>query len=894
MKLQRNKTFSTIALILMLTVSAIMVSMPAVNAHSPPWTVPTICYAAVSNSIIGVNQPEAIVFWTNAIPPTSIGDFGDRWTFTVEVTKPDGSKDTLGPTTSDPVGGGYFMYTPAKVGTYSVVAKFPGKVITGLPLNPNPTGGQDLSGINDTYSASTSAPVTFIVQQTQIQPWPEAPLPTQFWTRPINSANRNWAQLAGDWLAGAAQIVGPTTNFGYGTGPESAHIMWATPMWAGGLADARLGNIGYTTSHYEGLNFIPPIILNGKIYYNVVSLPVEGWLCVDLYTGKTEYFFNTSGPATGASQSSSGSISQQSLAFGQVLNFECPNQHGAFPYLWSTTGPGGTWMMYDAFTGNYMCSIANVSAGGTAVYGKDGSILRYNIVGTGANMRLTVWNTTQAIWWRGTQQQYQNNDFSAFLSNNYWLWRPGLNVTFDGSHGFSLNASIPAVQGGIFAVREDQYVIGGTSGKNNDTYTLQGNLWALNLKEAADGTITPTLLWNITYTPPKVSYPDAVVVGPARSPITGPVVDPEDGVFVFKEGASIRRWGYSLATGQLLWTGQPEPAMNYYGWSTNIYQGMLLSAGYSGELIAYNITTGKILWNYNATQVGFESPYGNYPIVIDCIADGKIYLVSGEHSATQPLWRGSYLRCINASNGAELWKVLHWGGGQVAGIDVGGASVFIADGFVVGLNYYDNQIYCYGKGPSATTILIQNDVIAKGSSVLIKGTVTDQSPGAKDTPAIADANMEAWMEYLYAQQAKPTNATGVPVTLTALDPNGNTQNIGTATSDMSGAYSIMWTPPVPGKYVVTASFDGSESYWPSSAETAFGVMNAPTAQAAASPLPPSTSSPQPASSPSPAISPTPPTPPSNPASSMTLYIAAAAAVIIVVVAAAALALRRRK
>src|SRR5690606_25139963 len=123
------------------------------------------------------------------------------------------------------------------------------------------------------------------------------------------------------------------------------------------------------------------------------------------------------------------------------------------PYLWSTTAAtSNTWMMFDAYSGNYMCSIANVSAGGTAVYGKDGSILRYNIVGTGANKRLQVWNTSQAIW-------YKNYSAIALTHADYWLWRPGLNVTYDGRNGFSLNASIPDVQGSILAVREDQYVI---------------------------------------------------------------------------------------------------------------------------------------------------------------------------------------------------------------------------------------------------------------------------------------------------------------------------------------------------------------------------------------------------------------------------------------------------
>jgi hypothetical protein len=704
-------------------------------------------------------------------------------------------------------------------------------VATGLP---QPSDPRYQAYINDTYLASTSDPLELIVQEEQIQSWQEAPLPTQYWTRPINSANRGWYVLAANWLAGAAQTNGPTSSFNYGTGPESAHIMWATPMWAGGIMDARLGDTGYQTAHYEGLGFTPPIILNGKIYYNTQSLPREGWYCLDLYTGKTEYFFNTSGPASTASASSSGSISQQSLAFGQVLKFDCPNQHGGFPYLWSTTAAtSNTWMMYDAYTSNYICSIANVSASGTAVYGKDGSILRYNIVGTGANKRLTVWNTTQAIWWRGTQQQYQAGNYSGFSSNSYWMWRPGLNVTYDGSHGFSLNASIPDVQGSIRAVREDQHVIGGSAGSNNEDGIVQGNLWALNLKPGSDGIVTPTLLWDITFTPPSSAGNKTISMGS---------VDPEDGVFLFSCRQTRQWYGYSLATGQLLWTSEPEPVWSFYGMNSFLYQGMLLCQGdgmAAGELIVYNVTTGKVLWKYIPAQVGFESPYGNYPNSVTCIADGKIYLSSGEHSPTQPLWRGSYLRCVNASNGVELWKVLHWGVVQMAGTEQG--MVVIADGFLVGLNFYDNQIYCYGKGPSATTVSASPKVSVHGSSVLIEGTVTDQSPGAKDTPAIADESMQAWMEYLYAKQAIPTNATGVEVTLDTIDPNGNFVHIGTVTSDMSGLFKKTFTPEVPGEYTIITTFAGSKSYWSSYAETAILVSEAPAAPAEpepAAPLPP--------------------------------------------------------
>jgi len=260
-----------------------------------------------------------------------------------------------------------------------------------------------------------------------------------------------------------------------------------------------------------------------------------------------------------------------------------------------------------------------------------------------------------------------------------------------------------------------------------------------------------------------------------------------------------------------------------------------LTCGYGGVLIAYNITTGEELWRYEASNVGFESPYGNYPIGMGLIADGKIYLGSGEHSPTQPIWRGPNMRCIDADTGEELWKISFHGVSMPSGN--AGSNYAIADGYLVGLNGYDNQIYCFGKGPSATTVTVQNDVVAKGDSVIIKGMVTDQSAGTKQqeqaarfpngVPAIADEDQEDWMEYIYMQQEIPMNAKGVDVTLDAIDPNGNFISIGTATSDMSGFYSYKWTPEHEGKYTIIATFEGSKSYYASYAETAIGVDPAP-------------------------------------------------------------------
>jgi len=248
--------------------------------------------------------------------------------------------------------------------------------------------------------------------------------------------------------------------------------------------------------------------------------------------------------------------------------------------------------MFDAFTGNYICTIENVPAGGTSVLGKEGSILRYSIAGTPNPMGpffpdmapyyLQCWNTSRAIWLR------------EFQSNTYWMWRPYLNYTFDGNNGFSLNVSIPDVSGSIRAVVEDEYVIGGTSGANNpvDTIVL-GNLWALSLVKGQEG----TLLWNITYTPPQTVVPPTAAGGFFNfGGMQGPTVNVENGVFYFTEGTTRRIWCYDLTKGQQIWgPTEPGPKWNYYGMSTSVAYGKLFSYGYGGKLIAYDITTGEEL-----------------------------------------------------------------------------------------------------------------------------------------------------------------------------------------------------------------------------------------------------------------------------------------------------------
>ena len=382
---------------------------------------------------------------------------------------------------------------------------------------------------------------------------------------------------------------------------------------------------------------------------------------------------------------------------------------------------------------------------------------------------------------------------------------------------------------------------------------------------------TGKMLWNVT------RATDDVLIG------TGGAVG--YGKYFWASIKSRAVVAVDVYTGRELWRSDtgPFPWGGFWTYDPAVAYGKVYFGSYDGHFYAFDAETGKTVWSYYSGDTS-ETPYNTYPWYNDVVvADGKIYAGQSEHSPTQPLARGRRIFCFDANNGTVIWSIA----GEFE-------EKALADGVLVSRDLYTGQLFGFGKGQTAVTVSASPKIIASGNSLLIEGTVLDQSPAQLGTPAIADESMTAWMEYLHMNRPIPGNATGVPVKLTAMDPNGNTEQIGTVTSDISGAYSIVWTPPVPGKYVVTASFDGSESYWQSSAETAIAVMKAPAAQPTASPSLSPTASPPPTASPTPAISPTPPTPPSSPASPMTLYIVAAAAVIIIVVAAAVLALRRRK
>jgi hypothetical protein len=783
-------------LILLLSLSALTLSVSFVNAAVPT---PTYAFIAANPNPIGVNQPLQVSMWLADPPPTAAGAGGDRWQgFTVTITKPDGTTETKGPFNSDAVGGAYLTYYPSMTGVYTFQMHYPGgQTMVGFSFFTGP--------FDNTYLASDSKVYSVTVQQAPIQNPPQTPLPTSYWTRPINGENHDWSKIGSNWLMPAWNSMSRSFDAGFaitpeGTAPNTAHILWTKEIAFGG----QVGGVYGTAFFHDGRSyeyfFKPPVIIAGRLYYNDVygnegsnfgsgTAQPTGWnsfSCVDMENGETIF-----------------TIPNESIEFGQIYNYVSPNQAGAFAYLWSSLGTD--YKMYDAWSGKYILTIANVT-GGVQTFSSDGSLINYNIAVNPTNNKnyITCWNSSKAI-----------PPLPGGGAND-WMWRPWTfaGQTLDGNRGIEWSVPASNDPGENIAPLFGQ--AGLFDNEGNILSMANGvDFYAYSMKDGS-------FKYKSTLQPPTDI--------PAKESLTGIAsflnTYEFGGTYYSFVKATLQWVAYDVKTGQVKWVTDPlTNPWAMYGTSVVVAYGKFYAGGYGGDLNCYDDANGKLLWTYSTGSAGFQTPYGFWPIYSGLtVADGKIFFTTSEHgNGVEPLYTGEKLYVVDAQTGQSVWNVNGW-------FEQGA----IADGKLVTHNCYDNQLYTFAKGPSATTIDVKNDVVSKGSSIMIQGSVTDQSPGAKDTPAIADADMSKWMAYLYMQQICPDNARGVKVTLSAVDSSGNSQTIGDVTSDSTGNYAMMWTPPAEGTYTITATFSGTASYYGSSAQTAVGVSAASSSSSSAS------------------------------------------------------------
>jgi outer membrane protein assembly factor BamB len=441
--------------------------------------------------------------------------------------------------------------------------------------------------------------------------------------------------------------------------------------------------------------------------------------------------------------------------------------------------------------------------------GPNGELLVYTL--DTVNNRLMMWNSTKAIYPTGI------------------TWSPTKGATFDGLKGIEWNVSIPALPvktgtgAGIACINEGYILAVYPDTVTGDSYVFTHVAFPSELTKDSAGNYPTSLnyLWMANRTDLYRAYLPAYF-------------NIEDGVYAdYAEDQHVMHC-YSIKTGTELWKAEIVNASLWTSFSYNkvVAYGKVFLTGYDGHVRAWYIENGTLAWDTWFGNSGTETVYDTYPVHNGMtVADHKLFITNDEHSPDSVMWRGSKLWSVDTETGAVNWKTGGW-----LRIPV------ISDGILTACSGYDNQIYTFGRGPSKTTVSAPQTEVTLGQSLIISGTVTDQTKGpyckTTDTACVSDESMGDWMDYMYCQKPIPQNATGVKLVLNVVDANGNYRTIGTTTSDASGFYSFQWTPDIVGKYTVVANFEGTNAYYGSFAEAAFAV-----AEPAVTPTPAPTAAP---------------------------------------------------
>jgi len=825
-KTKKTKILSTIALLLMLSIIVPITTLSTTSAHTPAWNIQSFAYVTVAPSPVGVGQTVQVYMWVDIpMPSAAVTNDVRRHGYQLTITRPDGTTETHNwDRIDDTTGIQFWSYTPDKIGDYTLFFQYAGETYTWSGTYQNDTFGP------------ASATTTLQVTDTQLpMPIDSYPLPTEYWTRPIEGENTMWFSIASNWLNAPFIRSGATSTGGAGygryqkdgIGPNSPHIMWSKGIQFGGVVGGDSTNVLGETYYMGGsynVRFSNAIVMQGYLYYQEPYGNGGGggdYVAVDIRTGQELWRMNGTGTLI--------------PSFGYLYAFDSGNQHGVLPNgllinQRSVTGQGNVWSTYDPRTGRLTtmnvtnvpsgtasaATLAPSSASAVSVAGPCGEILIYTLNNAGTTsdvqMYLTQWNSSRVVGGGTTMTPIS--------------WYSGT-VNASSRSAYDWNVSVPALQGTTaWNIYRDAYYndlilcIQGSFGTGPRTSGNGVNVVAISINQATAGQV----LWSKSYPP-----------APNNMTVQIIAVDNIARTFITEAKETMQLNGYSLTDGNKVWTAErPVQQWDTMRETTLSAYGRLYAAGFDGTLYCYDDETGDLLWTYgnggegNSTYAGLGTAYGHMPIFMDVIADGKVYLGSTEHSPGSPWYKDSEYRCINATDGTEIWKLKGWGTGMYVGqYDI------VADGYFIYLNCYDMQIYSVGKGPSAMTMSASPKVQTQGSSVIIEGTVIDIAAGTQQdeqaarfpygVPAVSDSSMQAWMEYVYMQKPRPMDTVGVPVALSVVDSNGNYRDIGSVTSDADGYFSFNWKPDIEGKYTVYASFEGSESYWPSHAVSSFAV-----------------------------------------------------------------------
>jgi hypothetical protein len=840
-KTPKGKTAITlISMLIMLSMTIVSVPQAHADAYPAPGThMATYSYLNVFPNPAGIGQQVTLgIFLSNVFPTNEVAK-----NMYVDITDPNGKLTTIGPYTSDLTDGTVAYFTPDMLGNYTIVFRYGGQMLTNNSANQYNTIYED---------PSQSLPTTLVVQQEPVvqHTFPFTPLPTQWWQTPVSAENsQNWYTLTGAWLGLRGNDFASTGGYNvsgyynpYTESVNAGHVLWTKPWLAGGVAGGINGG-GEVTSHYwSTFQYTPryaPVCINGILYstqysFGMASGANQGIVAMSLYTGENLWTINTT----------------NALRCGSIFYMYTINDYGVRgPWLWTTgtlpacdTGgnyiapPGqsspymnttGTqWNLYDGTNGQYVMSVVN---GSSLTLGQDpnGDLIGYFTNATaGTQVIHPTAGTTALATTTGNHVTAVNMTTCMGVTAAMSPTNLNRNTVRAMQTGYIFDVNVPTNISGV----PFSPALGLSSVTGDALVFTAGSIMAGTM-----GFVTMASLDAFTgqyLSATNITYPGTKALLPWTREMSGS----GDGLYIMGNDVNMDIVAYNARTCTKAWDTQ---LFGTNGATPNIYdlfqikpyfgKGLSIWEALGGDIWAINTTTGQVAWYANTTMwsgsSGIETPYNVWPVWVfssSCVSNDVGYFAGG-HEYNPPLFHGAQLYAVNMTNGSLVWKEL----------DTSVTSTIIAYGKLVSLNAYDNQLYCFGKGPSDLTVQAPNVGITTASPITITGTITDASPGTNQLlvksnfpnglPCVSDASESQFMEAVYQQQTMPNNITGVPITISVIDSNNNYRVIGTTTSDYTGHFGLTWTPDISGNYTLIANFQGSNSYYPSSSSTYFSA-----------------------------------------------------------------------
>ena len=793
-----------IAVILLTSAGALLSVSQLVDAQTADVNAKMELFLSCRPTKVGLGQELLINMWASPAPGAN-RQYND---YTLTITKPDGAKLEYTMDTYVADGTMWMPWVCDQVGDWKFDLSFPGayfpagRYLDGVyyapneiipPSESNPFGGAGATNYTQSVSlpAARARTITVTVQQDTIPSWPGSPLPTGYWTRPVNEINREWWPILGNypWFGpGGGELwdelypnTNPTYNSAYAfvpwvEGPESAHVAWKREYYIGGLMG---GDLGAASSTYWGdVAWLhrPTVILDGMGYQVVLKPAADGpaqtswWQCYDVRTGDILW----ERPLYPGEQ-------EPTLIEYGITSLAVPGAlpKSDTPYLLSISG--GYMRKYNPLTGAMVLNVSiapMTGAGGT--YYMNGHVLGIQDLGADAGAeryRLINWTTF------GT-----GSNFASRVVSNTTYARSALPTAALTDWDVGIGCTMGSISaGGIY---------------------IQQSIQAFDL-------LTGRSLWNKTIDEPQYS-------GAAN------VADHGKLAVLSVNGYYL---GFDLRTGNEVWRTRtldyPWDASGWGSYGVITAYGKLYWVAQTG-IYAINWDTGVIEWKFEAEAPPFETPMVNaegepvYPFhAPGMAADGKLYVYATEHSPDVPYYRGSPTVCVDAFTGDLIWSFGIAGAGQHTRT----ASLLrVSDGYAF-LGALDGYMYAIGKGLSETTVSVPQPQLTLGQKAFLTGTVLDLSPAQPGAPCVAKESVGALMEqiHLQAQIGGINNVPmiGVPVSLDAVGPDGEYIHLGMVTSDgYSGTFAFdKWQPETAGLYTITATFMGDESYGSSFATT---------------------------------------------------------------------------